>query len=262
MTTIHPTAVIYPGAEIGDGCDVGPYCVLGAHVRIGPGTRLHSHVVIDGHTVLGANCEVFPFACIGKQTQDLKYKGGTAFVEIGARTTLREYVTVNASTDDGGKTVIGSDCHILTYSHIAHDCRLGDHIIMSNCCQLAGHVQVEDHVTFGGMGGVVQFAHIGCHSMVGATAKVVQDIAPYCLVDGNPAEPITINKIGLERRGFTAEQIRALLNAFRIFFRTNLRQEEAVARLQAEFPESPEVGHFVAFVLASQRGIARPKDST
>lgn len=259
MSSIHPLAVIDPGAAIGDGCVIGPFCYIGGGVRLGAGTRLHSHVVVDGNTTVGANGEIFSFACIGKQTQDLKYKGGKAYVEIGARTTLREYVTVHASTTDGGKTVIGNDCHILAYCHLAHDCILGDHVIMSNNTQLAGHVIIEEHAVFGGMVAVVQFVRIGRYAMVGATAKVVQDIAPYTLADGSPAEPVTVNKVGLERNGFTPEQIRVLAQAYKVFFRSNLRQDEALARLRTEFPDSPDVAHFIAFVQASQRGLARPK---
>jgi len=256
---IHSLAVIEAGAAIGEGCDVGPFCHVGPQVHLGSGTRLHSHVVVDGNTTVGENCEIFSFACIGKRTQDLKYKGGKAYVEIGARTTLREYVTVHASTLDGGKTVIGNDCNILAYCHLAHDCVLGERVIMSNNTQLAGHVIIEDRVVFGGMVGVVQFVHIGRLAMIGATAKVVQDIAPYVLADGSPALPVTINKIGLERNNFTPEQIRTLAQVFKLFFRSNLRAEEAVTRLRAEFPDVPEVAHFIAFVQASQRGIARPK---
>ena len=180
---IHATAVIAPGAEIGADCDIGPYCVVGPDVTLGSGTRLQSHVVVDGHTAIGPGCEVFPFACLGKRTQDLKYKGGTAFVEIGAGTTLREYVTVNAATADGGKTVVGDGCHILAYCHIAHECRLGNEIIMSNATQLAGHVTVGDGAVFGGVGGVHQFVRIGELVMIGATAKVVQDVPPFCLAN-------------------------------------------------------------------------------
>ena len=258
-TEIHATAVIEPGAVLGDGCRIGPYCVVGAHVQIGAGTRLHSHVVIDGYTKLGDHCEVFSFACLGKQTQDLKYKGGISYVEIGNGTTLREYVTVHAATTAGNKTVIGDRCHILAYCHIAHECQLGNGIIMSNCTHLAGHVTVEDSVVFGGMGGVHQFVRIGKMSMIGATGKVVQDIVPFSLADGAPAVPVTINKVGMQRNGRSEETISAVTRAFKVLFRSNLTVEAALAQLEAEFAGVPEVADMVRFARASERGLARPK---
>lgn len=259
MNGIHPSAVIMPGADIGAGCEIGPFCVVGPHVKLGAGCRLQEHVVLDGRTTVGENCEFYAFACIGKQTQDLKWKGGTAYVEIGPRCTFREYVTVHASSFDGGKTVVGGDCHILAYSHIAHDCIIGDHVVMSNSTQIAGHVEIGDHCVFGGMGGVVQFAKIGRFCMVGGTAKVVQDVTPFTLVEGAPAEPFMINKIGLERNGFSPERVRDLQKAYKIFFRSNLRAEEAVAKLREDFPGNADVAHFVEFVLASKKGVARPR---
>jgi UDP-N-acetylglucosamine acyltransferase len=256
--TIHPLAVIAPGAVIGDGCTIGPFCCIGPDVRLGPGCHLHEHVVVDGHTTVGAACQFFSFACIGKQTQDLKWQGGTAYVEIGSRTTLREYVTVHASSFDGGKTVVGADCSILAYSHIAHDCLIGDHVVMSNGCQIAGHVTVEDHVVFGGLAGVVQFARIGRLAMVGAMAKAVQDITPFTLVEGAPAEPRIINKIGMERAGLSAAAIQAIHKTFKIFFRSGLPVADALAKIEAEFPGVPEVAQFVAFVRTAKRGVARP----
>jgi UDP-N-acetylglucosamine acyltransferase len=258
-TTIHPAAVVMPGAELGADCEIGPFAYVGPHVKLGDGCRLHPHAMVEGHTSLGPRCEVFPFACIGGKTQDLKWKGGTAFVEVGAGCTFREYVTIHASTQDGGRTVVGNDCHLLAYCHIAHDCTLGDRVVMSNSTQLAGHVTVEDHVTFGGMGGAVQFVRIGRFSMVGATAKVVQDVTPFTLVDGAPAEPRMINKVGLERAGFTPEQLRALLDVYRIFFRGGLRAEEAIAKIRVEFANVPEALYFAEFAEKSGRGVARPR---
>ncbi len=258
---IHQTAIIAPGAEIGPDCVIGPYSVVGPNVRLGAGTRLHEHVVVDGHTTLGTECEVFSFACVGKQTQDLKYKNEVSYVEIGDRTTLREYVTVNAATAEGARTVVGNDCHILAYSHIAHECRLGSGIIMSNGTQLAGHVEIEDHVVFGGLGGVHQFVRIGRMSMISATAKVVQDIVPYCLADGNPALPATVNRIGLQRHGASNDTIRAVGRAYKILFRGNLKLEDALAQLRETFPDCAEVQHMTEFAASSERGLARPKSA-
>jgi len=257
--TPHPTAIIAPQATIGDDCSIGPYCVVGANVVLGAGTRLHEHVSVDGHTTVGERCEIFPFASIGKQTQDLKYDGGTAYVEIGHDTTLREYVTVNAATEAGEKTIIGNNCHILAYCHIAHECILGDHVIMSNATQLAGHVVVEDHVVFGGIGGVHQFVRIGTMAMVSATAKVVQDILPFCLVDGNPAVPVMINKVGMERNGKSPEVIDVIQKAFRTIFRASLTVEAAIGQLQEKYSGMEEVERLIRFAEASERGLARPK---
>lgn len=258
---LHPTAVVAATAVLGEGCRIGPYCVVGGDVRIGDGTRLHEHAVVDGHTTIGRECEIFPFACIGKQTQDLKYAGGVAFVEIGARTTLREYVTVHAATVSGGRTVVGSDCHILAYCHIAHECLLGNGIVMSNATQLAGHVTVEDDVVFGGMAGVHQFVRIGRMAMVSATAKVVQDVVPFCLVDGHPALPVTVNKIGMQRHGLSRQVITTVEDAFRTLFHSNLTLDAAVAELRNRGGDSAEVQQMLAFVESSERGLARPKSA-
>lgn len=256
---IHPTAAIAPGAEIGADCVIGPYCVVGDRVQIGAGTRLHSHVAIEGATSIGEGCEIFPFACIGGMTQDLKYQGGETFVRIGDHTTLREYVTVNAATSDGDSTVVGSHCHILAYCHIAHDCQLGDGIIMSNNTQLAGHIVVEDRVVFGGLGGVHQFVHIGTLAMVSGMARVGQDVAPYCLAAGIPAGAVTVNRIGMERNGLSPECIAAVTKAYRILFRSGLPVAAAVERLRQEFVDIPEVQHLAEFAENSERGLARPK---
>ncbi|OGJ88605.1 MAG: acyl-[acyl-carrier-protein]--UDP-N-acetylglucosamine O-acyltransferase, partial [Candidatus Raymondbacteria bacterium RifOxyB12_full_50_8] len=258
-TDIHPTAVIEAGAVVEDGCRIGAYCVIGANVRLGAGCRLHSHVVVDGHTTVGPGCEIFSFACIGKQTQDLKYKGGVCYVEIGSNTVLREYVTVHAATTAGNTTSIGNDCHILAYNHVAHECKVGNHVIMSNACQLAGHVTVEDAVVFGGLVGVHQFVRIGRMAMMGATSKAVQDIAPYCLADGSPAQPVTINKVGMQRNGRSEDAVSAVTKAFRILFRSSLTLEAALTQLEQEYPNVAEVKDMIQFARTSERGLARPK---
>jgi UDP-N-acetylglucosamine acyltransferase len=257
MANIHPTAVIQPGAQIGADCEIGPYCVIGANVALGDGCKLHSHVVIDGHTTLGANNELFPFACIGLKTQDLKWKGGVTRTVIGDHNTFREHVTIHSATSDGGATVVGSNNHILAYCHIAHDCRLGSHIIMSNVATLAGHVVVEDHVVVGGLAAVHQFCRIGKLAMIGGCSKVVQDIPPFMIGDGNPAETRTINKVGMERQGVGEEAQEALKKAYKILFREGLNIPNALAKIQAELPPLPEVQHLVEFVQASQRGISK-----
>ena len=256
-TSIHPTAIIHSGAQLGDGCEIGPYCVIGANVRLGPGNRLHSHVVLDGDTQIGAGNEIFPFACIGGRTQDLKWRGGHTRVEIGDRNTFREYVTIHAATADGGATVIGSHNNLLAYTHIAHDCRLGNHIIMSNLAQIAGHVVIEDHAILGGMSAVHQFSRIGRLAMVAACTPVRKDVAPFMLVSGDPAETMKTNLVGLERAGLDPETIRNLGQAHRILFRDGLSTPNALTRLEAELPSSPELQHLIEFVRASERGVTK-----
>jgi UDP-N-acetylglucosamine acyltransferase len=181
---LHPSAIIHPNARVGADCEIGPYCVIGEHVELGERCRLHSHVVIDGHTRLGRENEIFPFASIGLKTQDLKWTSGLTRTEIGDHNTFREYGTVNSATGDGETTIIGSDNHILAYCHIAHNVRLGNHIIMSNVATLAGHIVVEDHAVIGGLAAVHQFCRIGRMAMVGGCSKVVQDVPPFMIADG------------------------------------------------------------------------------
>ena len=256
-TTIHPTAVIHAGAQLGADCEVGPYCVIGENVRLGDRCKLHSHIVIDGHTTLGTDNEVFPFACLGLKTQDLKWKGGVTRVEIGDHNVFREYVTVHSATSDGGVTRVGSHNHFLAYVHLAHDVQLGSHIIMSNVATLAGHVTVEDHAIIGGLAAVHQFCRIGKYAMIGGCAKVVQDIPPFMMGDGNPAETRFINKVGLERNGFAPEVVKALTHAYKILFREGLTISNALTKIEAELPKSPDLDHLVAFIRASERGISK-----
>ncbi len=256
-TTIHPTAVIHPGAKIGEGCQIGPYCVIGEHVTLGANCKLHAHVVIDGHTTLGSGNDIFPFASIGLKTQDLKWKGGTTWTRIGDNNTFREYVTVHSATSDGDATVIGSENHILAYCHIAHDCQLGNHIVMSNVGTLAGHVKVEDHAIVGGLAAVHQFCRIGTMAIIGGCSKVVQDVPPYMLADGNPAETRTVNKVGLERNGVSEEAQAALKQAYKIIFRDGLTISNALVRIEAELPMLPEVLHLLEFARTSERGLSK-----
>ena len=253
---IHPTAIIHPRAQIGADCEIGPYCVIGEHVTLGDNCKLHSHVVIDGHTKLGKGNEIFPFASIGLKTQDLKWKGGVTRTEIGDFNTLREYVTVHSATSDGDATRIGSNNHILAYSHIAHDCIIGSHIVMSNCATLAGHVTVEDHAVIS-ISAIHQFCRIGKLSMIGGCSKVVQDVPPFMIADGNPAETRTINKVGMERHGISDESQNALKQAYKILFREGLSIPNALAKIEKELPSLPEILHLTQFVRASERGISK-----
>lgn len=253
---IHPTAIVEPGAELGDAVVIGAYAYVGARSVIGAGTVLHHHASVEGRTTVGARCELFPFTCIGGKTQDLKYRGGQPGVRIGDRNVFREYVSVHAATNDGEFTLIGSDNTLLAYTHIAHDCRLGNHIVASNSVGLAGHVIIEDHVGLGAKCGVHQFCRVGAYAMVGAMTKVVQDVPPFVIADGNPAVARSINKIGLERNGFAPERLEAVKQAFRVFYRAGHNRAQAFARLHAHpLGSGADFQHFLNFVEKSERGV-------
>jgi UDP-N-acetylglucosamine acyltransferase len=254
---IHASAIIHPKAQIGSGCEVGPYCVIGGHVTLLNNCLLHSHVVIDGHTKLGKENEIFPFASIGKKTQDLKWKGGVTRLEIGDRNVFREGVTIHCATEDGDTTVVGSDNLLLTYVHIAHDCVLGNHIIMSSYAGLAGHVVVEDHAILGGYTAVHQFCRVGKLAMTGGCSRIPQDVAPFMIVEGNPAETRAVNKIGLQRNGVSDEAQAALRQAYKIIFREELSVTNALAKIEQDLPPLPEIQHLVGFIRTSERGIIK-----
>jgi UDP-N-acetylglucosamine acyltransferase len=254
---IHPSAVIHSKAQIGKGCEIGPYCVIGENVSLGDKCKLHSHVVIDGHITLGKKNEIFPFASIGLKTQDLKWKGGVTRTQIGDGNTFREYVTVHSATGDGEITRVGSHNTILAYCHIAHNCTLGSHVIMSNVATLAGHVTVGDHAVIGGLAAVHQFCRIGKFAMIGGCSKVVQDVPPFMIADGNPAETRTINKIGMERHGVSDAAQSALKSAYKILFREGLAIPNALAKIEKKLPPLSEILHLIEFVRASERGISK-----
>ena len=257
MSEIHSTAVIQEGAQIGEGCRIGPYCVIGPNVTLGTGCELHSHVVIDGHTEIDSENAFYPFASIGLRTQDLKWDGGTTWTRIGSNNTFREYVTVHSASGDGDATVIGSHNNLLAYTHVAHDCQLGDHIIMSNVGTLAGHVTVEDRAIVGGLAAVHQFCRIGTMSIIGGCSKVVQDVPPYMMVDGNPAATRTLNKEGLKRNGVSEDTQKSMRQAYRILFRSEQTFTNAVKQVRADVASSYELEHLLAFIESSERGIAK-----
>jgi UDP-N-acetylglucosamine acyltransferase len=257
MSQIHETAIVHSKALLGANCEVGPYCVIGEHVTLGEGCKLHSHVVIDGHTRLGKRNEIFPFASIGLKTQDLKWKGGVTRTEIGDDNTFRECVTVHSATGDGETTIVGSNNHLLAYCHVAHNVTLGNHIIMSNVATLAGHVTVEDQAVIGGLAAIHQFCRIGRLAMIGGCSKVVQDVPPFMIGDGNPAETRTINKVGLERNGISEEGQTALKLCYKILFREGLTISNALVKIEKELPPLPEVQHLLNFVRTSERGISK-----
>lgn len=254
---IHPTAIIESTVELGADVVIGPFVFVGGAVRLGDGTRLHHHASVEGNTVLGRECEIFPYSSIGAKTQDLKYKGGHPGVRIGDRNVFREYVTVHAATNDGDFTVLGSDNTVLAYSHIAHDCLLGNHIVMSNAVSMAGHVTVEDHVVIGGAAGIHQFCRIGAFAMLSAMAKLVHDLPPFFIADGTPAEVRAFNKVGLERNGYSAEQLERVKHVFRILYRDGLNRTQALEKLAAHDQSgSAEFDRVLQFAKTSERGLA------
>jgi UDP-N-acetylglucosamine acyltransferase len=256
--TIDPRAVVSPAAEIGADVEIGPYAVIGPGVTIGPRTWIGPHAVVNGPTVLGADNRIFQFASIGEASQDKKYRGEPTKLIVGDRNTFREYVSVHRGTVTGiGETRIGDDNLILAYSHIAHDCVLGNNIILSNVVNLAGHVELGDWVIMGGYAGAHQFSRIGAHAFIGNNTSVIQDIPPYVLATGHPAEPRSVNMEGLKRRGFSEEQIRAIRNAHRVLYRSDLKLDDAVAQLRTMAAEHECLGIFVDFIGASTRGLAR-----
>jgi UDP-N-acetylglucosamine acyltransferase len=254
--SIHPTAIIYPGAKIDSDVEIGPYTVIGSTVAIRKGTKICSNVVIEGWTTIGERCQIYTGAVIGSPTQDLKNEGKRSFVEIGSDNIIREYVTINRATHAEGITRIGHRNFLMTNVHIAHDCILGDGIIMGNLATLAGHVVVEDRAIIEGLTGVHQFIRIGRYTFIGGYSKVVKDIPPYLKVAGQPTEVYGINTLGLERNGFSEESIKSIEKAYRILFRSRLNVTQALKRLE-ETEITPDINHMVEFIKNSTRGICR-----
>lgn len=258
MIEIHKTAVVSPKAEISENVTIGPYCIIGDYVKIGRGTKLLSHVNIEGITEIGENCTIFPFTTIGFPPQDLKYKGEKTGVKIGNNNIIREYVTIHrASISGDGWTIIGNNNFIMAYVHIAHDCKIGNSVIMANLATLAGHVVVEDFVFIGGLVAVHQFTRIGAHSMVGGFSGVGQDIPPFTMASGPRAKLYGLNSVGLKRRGFSDETINILKKAYKILFRDKLSLKEAIDKVKKDLPQIPEIIHLIDFIEANKRGICR-----
>ncbi len=254
---IHPTAIIEPGAKLGQEVVVGAYAFVGSDVTLGDGCQLQHHAVVEGFTSLGPQCEVFPFAVIGGRTQDLKARPGKPGLKIGARNVFREYVSVHAGTQEGEWTILGDDNVLLAYSHIAHDCVIGNHLVISSHSAVAGHVHVGNHVNIGWNAGVHQFCSIGDYAMVAACSKCVQDVPPFVIADGNPCETKMINTVGLKRNGFTDAEINTAKALHQIFYRSQLNTTQAIEKAQA-LPEASSrvVQAFLAFAQSSKRGLA------
>jgi UDP-N-acetylglucosamine acyltransferase len=256
-TAIHPAAFVDEGARLGAGVTVGPGAVIGPNVRIGDGTSIASHALVTGWTKIGRDCRIHHCAAIGSPPQDLKYSGETSYLEVGDRTEVREFVTANLATEPGATTRIGSDCLLMAYSHVAHNCQIGDHVILANSVQMAGYVTIEDWAIVGGGTVIHQFVRIGRHAMVGGGSRIPQDVAPYVKLAGNPPRLAGVNSVGLERRGFSSETCAALDRAYRLLFRQQRTVTDAVARIREELPGYAEVEIFARFAETSARGLTR-----
>jgi UDP-N-acetylglucosamine acyltransferase len=254
---IHPTAIVDPSAQVGEGCDVGPYCVIGPKVELGPECHLLHHVSLNGPSKIGRGNRFYPFTSIGQQTQDLKYTAEPTYLEIGDSNTFREFVTVHRGTLPETVTRIGNGGNFLAYSHIAHDCTIGNNVIFSNNGTVAGHVEVGDHAVIGGLTAVHQFCRIGAYALTGGCSKIVQDVPPFMIADGNPAKVRSYNKVALERHGFSDQTHRAIKEAYRLIYRSALNLQQAVDQIRSDLPETPEITQLIAFVTSSPRGIIK-----
>src|SRR5690349_6326767 len=247
---VHPTAIVDPAAHVHPLADIGPFCIIGPEVEIGARTRLMSNLWVEGPTTIGEDNIFFPFSSIGAASQDLKYRGERAFTRIGHRNRIREFVTIHRGTEGGGLlTSIGDDCLLMTYTHVAHDCRIGNHVILGNSVGLAGHVVIEEWADVAPFAGVHQFCRIGKHAFVGPYSIVKQDIMPYSLTSHKPEiEVFGANSIGLSRRGFEKASIEALQTAFRLLTRSQLNTTQAIERIRAEVPPCAEVDELIEFI--------------
>lgn len=255
---IHPTAIVHPKASIADGVKVGAYSLIGENVRIGNDTVIESHVVVEGWSEIGQRCHLFPFVSIGAPPQHLRYRGEPTRVIIGADNVIREFVTINRATaGGGGETVLGQGNFIMAYSHIAHDCRVGNQVIMANASTLAGHIEVEDFAIVGGLVAIHQFVRVGCYAIIGGASAVPKDVPPYMCAAGNRAQLFGLNSVGLKRHRFPEATMSALKQAYRILFRSHLTLAKAIDRVQAEIPSFPEIRHLLDFLKSSKRGVCR-----
>jgi UDP-N-acetylglucosamine acyltransferase len=257
---IHPSAIIHEGAQLADGVEVGPYVVIGNHVTIGKGTNIGPHTVIGDWTEIGENNQIYHLASVGPASQDLKYRGEECWTRIGNSNIIREFATIHRGTVTGtGETVIGNGNLFMAYSHVAHDCRIGNSVVMANAATLAGHVTLEDNVILGGLVAVHQFTTIGAHAMVGGGTLVGLDIPPYMIatLSKRDAKLRGLNLVGLKRRGFSEDTIAKLKKAYRALFMADLKLPDAIARVRAEITDSPEVDYLLAFIERSERGICR-----
>jgi UDP-N-acetylglucosamine acyltransferase len=255
---IHETAIVSPSAAIGSGCHIGAFCTVGANVVLADGVRLESHVVVDGRTSIGEGTHVFPFASIGLAPQDLKYGGEDTAVEIGKRNQIREFVTVHRGTaGGGGLTKMGDDNLLMAQAHVAHDCRLGNNIIMANAATLAGHVEIADRANVGAYSGVHQFCRVGLEAFIGGYSVVVKDAPPFAIIQGNHAKCYGLNRVGMKRRGYSPETIKKLSHAFHLLLSAKLNTTQALERIREEITGCREVDLLVEFIETSKRGVVK-----
>jgi len=256
-TKIHPTAIIDKSATVGQNVEIGPFTIIGPDCVIGDNCIIGSSVAIHRWTELGEGCRIWHGASLGADPQDLKFKGARTKVVIGKNTVIREYATINLSTEEGDVTRVGDNCFIMAYSHVAHECTVGNGVILANSATLAGHVTVEDFAIIGGLTPVHQFARVGCYCMIGGSSAVQKDVLPYTKAFGNPLAMYGLNTIGLTRRGFNQEQKDLIEKAYRLIFRSQLNTSQAVVRIKESLPMSPEITHIVEFIESSERGITK-----
>lgn len=257
MVDIHPTAVVDKKAEIGPGVVIGPYAVIEGPVVIGAGVSIGPFAYITGKTTIGDGCRVFSHAVLGTIPQDLKFSGEETTLTIGSRTTVREFVTVNRGTRASGTTTVGSGCLLMAYAHVAHDCVVGDGVVLANAATLAGHVVVGDYATVGGLSAVHQFTRIGRHAFIGGMGRISQDVIPYALTASEPTKVVGVNVVGLTRKGFPEKTKETLKRAFHIIYREGLNTSQALAKLESEFGDVPEVKEIIDFIKTSERGILK-----
>lgn len=256
MAKIHPTAIVDPAAELAPGVTVGPYSIIHGRVQVGPDTEIGPHVVIKDYTTIGARCRIFQFAVVGEIPQDLKFKGEVSYLVIGDDNTIREFATLHRGTaGGGGLTRVGNGNLLMAYTHVAHDCLIGNGVIMSNAATLGGHIVVEDRAILGGFAAVHQFSRIGRHAFIGGASAVPRDVPPYTMAVGNRAKLVGLNLVGLKRAGFSEATIQALRQAYELLFTSGLNLKEAMARVRAEVPPLPEIQHLLEFVETSERGL-------
>ncbi len=254
---IHPTAIVHPSAQIAKSSEIGPFCIVGENVSIGDRTVLQAHVVVNGWTEIGEECQIYPFATIGAASQDRKYVGERSFTKVGNRTVLREYVSIQRATGPDEVTSVGDDCLLLAYVHVAHNCRLGNGVTMSNLAQLAGHVEIGDFATIGGQAGVHQFTRIGRYVMVGGASKLTKDVPPFFLIEGNPAQPYGLNSVGLRRAAFTVQERNEIKKFYKLLYNPKLNVSQAIEAMKAEVATAPG-REIIAFLeTPSERGVLK-----
>ena len=252
---VHETAIVHEDARLGQDVVVGPWAIIGPGVTIGDGTQVGSNVLIEKDTTVGQQCRLSHGAVLGTDPQDLKYEGEPSHLYVGDRTVIREYATLNRGTKASGRTVVGSDCLIMTYAHIAHDCEIGNHVVLANAVNMGGHVCIEDWTIVGGVTAIHQFVRLGAHSFCGGGSRIPQDVPPYLRAAGNPCKLYGLNKVGLERRGVSDDVKRALKDTYRILFQSKLTLSQALKRAEVEVEQIPEVRHLLSFIRDSERGI-------